>query len=397
MSELGPRAEPHRPTAPPRATVLVALLAASLGIAPEVGAQIGSGEREAPPTAPAELDLWWEAPPGCPERDEVLDRIRTLAGSSLDETEGLSARGRITPVDGRFRLTLLVPDGAEVRQRVIESNACADLAGAAAVSLALLMGLELRETETPTDEPAAAPPSATRGEPNVNVSDEERSDDRERRRQRGARWAPLLRAPIFAADVGPLPWPSPGAGLGAGAQHGSWRLLFTGVVWAPQRVAAPGQDESIGADVQRLTGRFVACRGWRSGRFEVTPCLALALEYATARGFGENVSSRSPRAVWPAPGADVVAYGRASRSLAVFMGAHGTVELARPRIDIDGIGNVTQLAPAAVGATVGLEWVFQRVAGGETTAIVKDNDRAMPASQQDHLGVGPLHPPHHLK
>ena len=54
----------------------------------------------AAPAARAELNLKWDAPPGCPRGSEVLDRIRALAGSSLDKTEGLSAEGRIAPANG---------------------------------------------------------------------------------------------------------------------------------------------------------------------------------------------------------------------------------------------------------------------------------------------------------
>lgn len=366
-------------------------------MAPDAGAQVDP--QDDAPTAPAQLDLQWNAPDGCPGREEVLDRIRSLAGSSLDETEGLSARGRISRVDGRFRLTLLVPDGAEVRQRVIESNACAELAGAAAVSLALLLGIELREVEPPGDESGVVPPTAKR-ESKIELSGEERSDEHDRRARHGerdGRWTLLLRAPVLAADVGPLPHPSPGLGLGAGARHGPWRLVLTGLIWAPQRVAAPGQDESVGADVQRVTGRFVACRGWRTGRFELAPCMGLALEYATARGFGKNVSPHSPRVVWPAASAGAVVYGYASKSLAFFASATGYLELARPRVVIDGIGELAQLMPAAAGATVGLEWNFQRVAGGEATAIVNDDSRVLPTSRQDHLGARSAPIPHPLK
>jgi len=94
------------------------------------------------PSAEAELNLNWDAPPGCPGQDDVVHRIRALAGSSLDRAAGLSAEGRIARAGGRFWLTLLVRERAGVRKRVIASDSCADLAcgGAAYLSFYASLG-----------------------------------------------------------------------------------------------------------------------------------------------------------------------------------------------------------------------------------------------------------------
>lgn len=370
----------------------------SQGVARPTGSAQQAPQPDKPPIRRDPLDLRWDAPPGCPGRDEVIDRIRALAGSSLDQTSGLAARGRITRVDGRFQLTLLVPDGVEVRARVIESDTCADLAGAAAVTLALLLGIEPRDNERPEDKqpedkPSAAPPARAlaNSDPSVDGSDEDRPGEPNRRRER---WALVLQAPVLGVDAGPLPRPSPGAGLGIGTQRGSWRVLFTGTLSAPQSVHAPGLDESVGSDLQRLTGRLTACRGWRSGRLELSPCVGAALEYVAARGFGNGVSPQERRAVWPAPGVGVVAYGHASKSLAFFVEAGGYLELARPYLVIDGIGELVQLKPAAAGATVGLEWIFRRVAPRGATATVSHDGRVLPTLRRGPLGIGSAPTPH---
>ena len=312
---------------------------------------------DAAPTARGQLDLRWDAPPGCPRGDEVLDRIRALAGSSLDETVGLSAEGRIWRVDGRFHLTLLVREGPDVRKRVIASDSCVDLAGAAAVTLALLLGIDVRTAERRADEQAAAPPKqgVTAAERSADGSDEERRDRSDERR---GRWAVVVRAPVFAADWGPLPRPSLGAGLGVGMRYEAWRVLLVGYLSAHQDITAPELDGGVGAELQRMMGRLVACHGWRSLRFEVAPCVGLALEHIAARGFGEGVSPHTRRTVWPAPCVGAVAHWYALESLAFLAGASGYLELSRPQLVIDGVGKVAQLAPAAAGATVGLEWIF---------------------------------------
>jgi hypothetical protein len=45
-------------------------------------------------------------------------------------------------------------------------------------------------------------------------------------------------------------------------------------------------------------------------------------------------------------------------SLAFFMSATGYVELARPRLVIEGFGEVAQLKSVALGATIGVEWIL---------------------------------------
>ena len=107
-------------------------------------------------TARADLDLQWNAPPGCPNREEVLGRVRGLAGSFLDQTKGLSASGRIESANGRFHLTILVREGSSVRKRVIASDSCAPLAGAAAITMAILMGVDVGAVETRADDQSGA-------------------------------------------------------------------------------------------------------------------------------------------------------------------------------------------------------------------------------------------------
>jgi hypothetical protein len=84
----------------------------------------------------------------------------------------------------------------------------------------------------------------------------------------------------------------------------------------------------------------------------------VALEYLRARGFGDEVSPSSQRALWPAPSAGGIAHFHALESLAIFVGVTGYVEVSRPRIVIEGLGEVAQLAPAALGATFGVEWIL---------------------------------------
>jgi hypothetical protein len=174
------------------------------------------------------------------------------------------------------------------------------------------------------------------------------------------RWNLLIRAPILSADLGPLPEPSVGAGLGAGIGYESWRFLVAGHLYRGQAVNAmePGAAFAAGADLERITAHLAICRGWRSVPFEIAPCVGLAIEHATARGFGQGVSPEEQSALWAAPslGADVHWY--ALKWAALFVGARAELELSRPRIVIAGLGEVGQLGPVSARFTAGMEWIL---------------------------------------
>jgi hypothetical protein len=332
----------------------------------------------------AELELRWNAPATCPSRSEVLERIERLAGSAIDQTDGLSLEGTIEQADGRYRLTLLVRSDGDVRRRVIESEKCADLAGAAAVTVALLLGVDMSSIEQATDGAqggtsgaggAGAGTAGTGGE-NQNSPDGRKQaggtsgqsaepepkpvppPDTSKSSSTGGGAAFILRAPILAADLGPLPHPAFGVGLGAGMRYDAWRIILAGRYSLKQTVDAPDSGGAFGAELSRLTGELSACYGFRLERFEVAPCVGLALEYLNARGFGEEVTPSSERTIWPAPSAGGVAHWYALESLALFVGITGYVEVSRPRIVIEGLGEVDQLAPAAIGAMFGAEWIL---------------------------------------
>ena len=311
--------------------------------------------------AHAELDLEWDAPRGCPQRGEVLERIRAIAGSALDEAEGLSAAGKITSGRGGVRLELLVRDGGELRRRVIDSDSCSALAGAAAVTLALLLGVGAGSEAPPEDEvPNAEGGPREAAEP--SSTEPGRAVPREPAPSAGSSaprsWALVLRGPLLSADLGPLPRPALGVGLGIGVRHAGWAITLTGQLSRDQTFSVPEPGATFGAELERVSAQLLACRGWRWTRIEVAPCAGLALERVTAQGFGEGVSPQPQRAIWPAPGAGVVAHWFALPSLALFAAVNGFLELSRPRVVVEELGEVRQLGPAAIGTAVGLEWIL---------------------------------------
>lgn len=80
--------------------------------------------------------------------------------------------------------------------------------------------------------------------------------------------------------------------------------------------------------------------------------------HLTAQGFGQGVAPEVRRALWAAPSAGAVAQWHALKSLAFFAGATGYLELSRPRLVIEGLGEVSQLGPVAVRIMTGAEWIL---------------------------------------
>jgi hypothetical protein len=339
--------------------------------------------------ARAELDFRWEAPANCPQRGVVMERIRSLTGSTLDQ-EKLRAEGRVTQVGGRFFLTLLVRDGSGPKKRVIASDSCANLAGAAAVTLALLLGVDLGSSESRTatesengletlpsssrrsassnDEDDATPttPRDTARDDRKRDADDESQPGSERvgegtggdEEAPGRSWALLVRAPALLAELGPLPNPSLGVGVGIGFRHQTWRVLLQGQLFREQTLEAPGPGGALGVELQRVTGKLTACHGFRVDRFEIAPCVSAIFETLEANGSGSGITGRSSRTAWLAPAAGATLFWYPSEAVALFGAVTGAVQLARPRLVVEDFGEIDQVAPVSAGVSVGLEWIL---------------------------------------
>ena len=156
------------------------------------------------------MHLKWEAPAACPQRGDVLERIRKLAGTTLDKSSGLSVEGRIQRSGAQFLLTVLVREGSEVRERVIASSSCEDLGGAAAITLAFLLGIEVDTSSVDgegagqsTDSTAATVGSNGTANSGAGIPDETQDqgvgalDDEQ---TSGGRWGVLTRLPTLVAE-----------------------------------------------------------------------------------------------------------------------------------------------------------------------------------------------------
>ncbi len=355
--------------------------------------------RAEPARTPSAFDLTWDAPKECPSGRDVVSRVHALAGDAFDQSR-LRAVGRVERLGGRYRLTLTLRRGDEVRERKIESASCEDLAGAAAVTLDLLLrkertaAAEGRPEDTganPTDRSgdtkagaegadasntranASAPSPSDNGEPKSNGPSaagakaarpaaeppkSERStaagtDSRLRQR----RWNLLLRAPFGTVDFGPLERPTVALGVGLGLRYDEWRFVLAGRIFKDEVVWSDALP-NVGSNISRWEGELGVCRDWRAGRFEFGPCVNVALSSITAHGTGPHVQAESEHAQVLAIGARAEGRVYIAPWFALWTSATLAVETSRPVVSISDFGEITRLGPIGFSLALGAEWIF---------------------------------------
>lgn len=150
----------------------------------------GPARARAQTASPPPVALEWNVPSGCPTAPEVLKRILKLAHVWPPTGTPLRAAATITPTqDEQLHLRLIVYEGGLVGERNIEAKACANLASATAIHIALLLNqstpLRERDLSSPdqtsntngtTGETAGSPTSASQAEPSTAESESLRDE-----------------------------------------------------------------------------------------------------------------------------------------------------------------------------------------------------------------------------
>jgi hypothetical protein len=307
-----------------------------------------------------------------------------LGPAAISPGERLVAEGTVEGVNGHYRLTLNVRQekAAVGVTRVFESDSCESLAGAAAVTLALLARGE-REvlsssapgaestppapssmpsssaSEVPAPSPSA-PPTAT---PNPPTPAEKRPAAGEEPRrltepEDGSPERPLafaLELPLLVVDAGILPSWAYGVGGGAGFRAGRVQAMIAGVFWLPQ--SSMGAS-SFSGNYMRRSGKLSGCYSWRFGHVELGPCVTIALEDVTAQGSGPDVVGGPGHTTWVTAGLAGRAAWDLRRWATLFIRPSVTLSTSRPTFAIESVGSLYQVPPVAAGLELGCEWIF---------------------------------------
>jgi hypothetical protein len=272
----------------------------------------------------------WSAPAGCPSRALVLETLsQSLVLDSASWNHVDRVQGRVNAKPGGWQLTLEFQHGQRVLRRAFVTRDCADLAQAAAASLALVLdpGWDWAPEPTPAEKPEPASATAGVGDRSPSPSPVALAGLRGTGQIRFAVGADgVLDATTFGREAlgisvrGRANWEGLGPPFSA-------ELFGT---WLPDRRIAVRAGE--GVELGLLTG---GARGCWSAQVELGFCAELELGRLSASGVGLEIG-RTSRDVWAAPGASVLLSsipigGRVSLNARVALLA----PLVRPRYFVD--------------------------------------------------------------
>jgi hypothetical protein len=320
------------------------------------------------------LDVHWVAPATCPGAEDLEARVRRLLGAeppAPGRKDLLVVDGTVVRMSGRYRLSLNVRKRGEIAgaTRAFESESCESLAGAAAVTLALLARDKPRSDEAtslqsapsassqgPGAAPAASGSSTAASAPSPTPAPTE-AHPLGKNGLAERRWSAVLGGPLLVVDEGVLPSWSFGLGLAAGVRVNRFEALWTGVLWLQQSAPGVNSGAYAGSYVRR-SGELSSCYAWPLGRLELGPCLTVALEDVTANGTGPNVVGRPGHIAWMTVGLAARARWSPLRWTALFVRPRLAFNTSRPTFTIDAVGTLYQTPIAAVGIDLGSEWIL---------------------------------------
>lgn len=315
------------------------------------------------PTRAAELD--WQAPPPCPDSDEVRFRVERAIGMPLSHAAALRFIVHARRAERGYEASIDVQD-ARARRRTLSAAACPELVDMVTVTVALALGVD---GSLPPDEPApasvqtsasSAPPPPTVSAPAAAALPGAADTASSPREHAGAAWSPGL-ALWLLADSGSLPQPGGGAALEARIEHRWLQLRASGSWYLPQHVDLSGvSTPAPGADLGLLTGALALCAvplatpAWRG---------SVCAGWELGRLWGEGTRVQRPRqgsALWSAPQLEAgvsLALGHTPLRLAALFAL--ALPLARENFVLGELGAVHR-PPALVGrAGLGLEWTLR--------------------------------------
>jgi hypothetical protein len=329
--------------------ILGALLAAAApAAAREPIASTPSAEAEDEP-----LVVRWSAPPECPDRAALVQRIAALV-------PGATGRGVAVEIDLhreatglRGSLVLRTPWGSTTR--VLEAERCEAVLEATALLVAI--AIEPLETERalarehaagvapPTTREVPSPPSPRRrtaapvaptepaGQPAMEPSEAPSPSPAPSRVVQGK-----VRVEGGAA-AGLLPEPGTVVAVAAGVRYRLVRVGAHGVLWPAQQALHP-RDPTVAATLRLWAAGAHACSGPRWGAVELPVCLGL--DAGAMRGQGRGALLRAEAAVRPFLAlrlGPALAWSPVP-AVALWLGVDVAATVVRPRFSIEDLGPI---------------------------------------------------------
>jgi hypothetical protein len=313
------------------------------------------------------LSLTWTAPSGCPTGDDVQGRVDALLGgeTSANTVADVRATGQVERVEGGYRLQLQMAAAGTPSSRTLEARSCDELAGAAAIAIALLARESSSAAAASSPEANVSPPSGSGGPGDANAP---RQPEPSARAPVTSTSAPhsgtssqraqlVIDAPLGTISWGTLPETALGVGLAAGVRWKSLRVVAGAELWREQSIEPAG----FAVEFALRSARLDACLTTTIHALELGACAGVAVEHLVAQGIAsERYLAASATNLWVSgTGGILVALRVPGFSALRILGQGGVrVPTTRPRYVISQLGPVHQPALAAPKLDFGCEWIF---------------------------------------
>lgn len=316
------------------------------------------------------LDLRWDAPAVCPTADEVRADVQRLVGdapaqATLSATAIVENRGEV------WQLTLETNLNGQRGERQLEGPTCKSVAGAAALTLALMLNPspgaapddEAPELPAPPPDPLSAAPDEVAAEPMVTKPLPPRLTPQAETRAPAPVGTPretyVGLTTTLGAGLGNLPALDPELGVGAVFGMERWSFSLSGVYGLPQTSSASGPAAAeLSFAAVRLRGCFAAL----DFAWSLSPCVGLGASILSGRGI-QIESPKSGTISWAEFGGGGRLMVPVTEKLAFVsvVGIEGPlVPRSRPRVFIEDVnGEPAEVRRAALlsgHAHVGVQW-----------------------------------------
>lgn len=306
-------------------------------------------------------DLSWSGSSGCAPSEQLVFEVERALGAPLADTGAVHLQVHVERLPRGARALLRVDEpSAEpaVSERSLVAPDCERLLDTLAVAITLAIEAAA-PAEVPASPPSPAPAIAAARTPapmNETVAPAE---------------VPVAEAggprPRVVArllgDVGSLPAPALGLGLGAQLGWPRLRLELLGALWT-ERHARAGSDlaPSAGADLRLVTGTLSAC-ATPLGADTDPLVLALCVGWEMGRVSGVGVGITAPRSahgLWLAAALEAGLTWRPARTrlgVGAYIGA--ATPLGERTFYLERLGTVHEAAVLAARASLSLEVVLE--------------------------------------
>ncbi|HKQ71471.1 MAG TPA: hypothetical protein VJT73_19135 [Polyangiaceae bacterium] len=293
------------------------------------------------------VDIQWEAPPECPDVNEVRSTTERLLGQPLDtpRSQQLLARAKVRrTAAGNWEVSFTLASNERSTDEVFAAKQCRTLADAAAMKVAMAVD-PTAVVESVMSLPAKAATNKARTPESA---------------------APLLAPPVAApraalravsgSGFGFLPNVSPGVGLFGAVISTGFRAELGGQFFWGTEARYPDHPE-VGATLQLASGVLRGCATPSAGMVEFPICGGVEFGVMRGEGFGvaTTYQASSP---WAALSIGPAVRIRMGSVFSLWIEANSVMPFIRPGFRMRNLNTLFSAPSGGARAWVGVEMVL---------------------------------------